>query len=157
MWWSWGVTKKISKIPSRRGLQKNHAQLQNTQLGRLFLSKIMENCILFFWIRFIKAKNLSKPSKQYTQITKQSTQVKSIRPDSQARIRWAVSSQSTDQSTNIPTNQHTNQPINQPTDRATNQPTNQLTNQPATEPRSWPSKLLPKQMTTTPRASHTSS
>ena len=29
MSWSWGVAKKISKLPSRRGLQKNHAQLHN--------------------------------------------------------------------------------------------------------------------------------
>ena len=29
MSWSWGVVEQISKSPSRRGLQKNHAQLHN--------------------------------------------------------------------------------------------------------------------------------
>ena len=31
MSWSWGVAKKFSKLPSRRGLQKNHAQFNENQ------------------------------------------------------------------------------------------------------------------------------
>ena len=34
IWPSWGLVEKISKSPSRRGLQKNHAQLQNQVASR---------------------------------------------------------------------------------------------------------------------------
>ena len=71
-WWSSRVAKKIWKLPSWRGLQKNHAQLPKHPRGWLFLSK---NCILkefksesmrIIWAHG-RATLASKPSK-WTQV-----------------------------------------------------------------------------------------
>ena len=45
IWPSWGVVGKISKSPSRRGLQWNHAQLQNQVASRWW--DILKSCFKF--------------------------------------------------------------------------------------------------------------
>ena len=98
---SWRVAKKISKLPSWRGLQKNHAQLQ---FYKGFPCKLK---VVWVWVW------------QNLKITLvRGHQVSQSQP----------TNQSTNQPTNQPTNQTTNQPTNQPINRPTKQPTNRRTN-----------------------------
>ena len=137
MSWSLGVAKKISKLPSRRGLQKNHAQLQ-------FYKRIP--CNWKCWLKILlqcgskasqarikwapePANHANHPSKvklhEQADLVKQQARQLTSQPTNQPILKPLLQS-----CWSLPTNQPSNHPTNQPT----NQQTNQITNQPANQP-----------------------
>ena len=128
-----GVAKKISKLPSRRGLQKNHAQLQFYKGFPCKLKMLTKN-IASMWFKSQPSANhvcpwASKPCKS----SKQRQAAWASRP-SKEQVRQ-LTSQPTNQPILKPLLQSCwSLPTKQPTNHPTNQQTNQITNQPATQP-----------------------
>ena len=152
MSWSWGVAKKISKLPSWRGLQKNHAQLRFYK-GFPCKLKIEWVCVwLNFKITLVRGYPTWAPvrTNQANHRSKVIEKQASHANPSYERQRWgkfelrqqtnkrtkktikANSSNLSKQSKyrSHPATQPASQPISQPISQPTNQPTKQLTNQP---------------------------
>ena len=153
VWSSWVVVEQISKTPSRRGLQKNHAQL-------LLFNNVKKEFLVGNWkfllkYCFIAVQKLAKresgglDSERAKQITKAKSSYQSSgeastnhvsKPTSEpskslkrSQAIWATrAGKEANQPFSWPTNtnQQTSQPINQPTSR----PTKQTTNQPPSQP-----------------------
>ena len=142
MSWSWGVAKKISKLPSMICLQKNHAQLQ-------FYKRIP--CNWKCWLKILlqcgskasqarikwapePANHANHPSKvklhEQADLVKQQARQLTSQPTNQPILKPLLQS-----CWSLPTNQPSNHPTNQPTDQQTNQITNQPANQPTIKKR----------------------
>ena len=112
---SWVVAEKISKLHSRRGLQKNHAQLQNTERGARFevmrIWAIRGSCEA-------SSNHVSRPTSEPSKPSKRIQAIWASRASKEAiQLLSLLASQSA--------NQSTNELINRPTDQPTNQPTSQ--------------------------------
>ena len=143
---SWGVVEKISKLPSWRGLQKNHAQLQFKQ-G--FPCKLKMSWV-WMWSNF-KITLVRGPHEYPIEQSKQTVKAKSscqsqqrnanqskasahnMRKQSayhQSEVKLSEQSERLSQPASPPASQPVSQPASQPASQPTNQPTNKPTNQP---------------------------